>query len=135
VSSRTEDSGRRHRTSPGEYVLGAIGGLLVLALLAFFVYQAVVPRDSPPRLDVVVTGIEQAGETWSVTFRLHNDGGETAEQIQISGTLQRDGRQVEEATAVVSFLPPDSTQTGALLFTTDPRSGELQVEPSGYSLP
>jgi len=39
ADSGTGDSGKRHRTSPGEYVMGGLGGLVVLALLVFFVLR------------------------------------------------------------------------------------------------
>ncbi|GAB3351101.1 TIGR02588 family protein [Modestobacter lapidis] len=123
------------RTSTGEYVLGGLGGLLVLLLLGFLIYQAAVVRDTGPELSVTVTGVETAGNGWSVHYRIANTGGQTAVQVQVTGVLSRDGTEVEESSATVDYVPPGSRRSGALLFSEDPGSGDLQVRPSGYSLP
>ena len=135
MSSRTDDSPPPGRTSPAEFALGTLGALVVLGLLAFLIYQAVATRNAAPRLVAEVTGIEQHGGSWTVTFRVDNRGGETAEQVQVAGTLTRDGREVQQVNAVLSLVLPHSENAGALVFSSDPRSGELEVSPTGYSLP
>ncbi|RZU31066.1 hypothetical protein [Blastococcus saxobsidens] len=128
-----DDSGER--TTPGEYVLGALGGLVVLLLLGFLTYQAVAVRESDPALSVSVTSIEAAGDGYAVHFELRNSGGRTAEQVQISGTLTRDGAEVGQASTSIPYLPPNSRHSGALLFSEDPRDGRLQVRPAGFVTP
>lgn len=122
-------------TTPGEYVVGALGGLVVLALLAFLAYQALVVRETGPELAVTVTAVEPAPAGYAVHFEIVNDGGRTAEQVQLSGTLTRGGRQVEQSSAVVAYVPAESRRDGVLVFSEDPRDGDLDVHPSGYVLP
>jgi len=135
-------SGPRNDTRPGgrgpgatEYLAGALGGLLVLALLAFLAHQALGARETPPELAVVVTGVEEAGAGWTVYFEAVNSGGHTAEAVQIEGAVLRDGHPADQASSSIAYLPPHSSRAGALVFSTDPASGELEVGPVGYRLP
>ncbi|MCZ2821141.1 hypothetical protein O2V63_12430 [Modestobacter sp. VKM Ac-2977] len=122
-------------TSRGEYLLGAVGAVVVLLVLAFLGYQAVVVRDGAPRLAVTAAVAEQVGEGWVVPVEVVNEGGGTAEQVEVVGVLTRDGRDVQRATATFSYLAPNSRQSGALLFSEDPTDGRLEVRPAAYTLP
>ncbi|TFV59575.1 TIGR02588 family protein [Geodermatophilus sp. DF01-2] len=123
------------RTTSGEYLLGVVGGVLVVAVLAFLLYDALAARQGGPRLSVEVTAVTPAPEGFSVGYELRNEGGETAEQVEVSAELTRAGSPVEQAGATADYVAPGSRRQGALLFTEDPRSGELQVTVSGYVLP
>ncbi|MGY1844570.1 hypothetical protein [Modestobacter sp. SYSU DS0875] len=122
-------------TSRGEYALGACGALVVLLVLGFLVHQAVVVRDSGPRLSVATSAVEQVDGGWAVPFEVLNDGGTTAEQVQVTGVLSRDGQDVQQATATIDYVAPHSRQSGALLFSVDPGSGTLEVRPAAYTTP
>lgn len=130
---RTEDRQEQQPdgTSPGEYVVGALGALLVLLLVGFLGYQAIVARETGPELSVAVTGVELAPAGYAVHFELVNSGGETAEAVQLGGALVRRGRPVEQASTTVDYVPPDSVRAGALLFSIDPRTAQLQIRPTG----
>lgn len=121
-------------TSAAEYAMGGLGGLLVLLLIVFLTYQAVAVRETGPELGVEITAVEQAGTGYEVHVRVRNDGGATAETVQLSGQLTRDGRQVEEASATIGYVPPESRRDAVLVFSTDPRDGELTVGPEGYKV-
>ncbi len=121
-------------TSPAEYALGGLGALLVLALFAFLAYQALAVREMGPELAVEVTEVEQAGAGYAVHVQVRNDGGTTAEAVHISGQLTRNGRQVGQASASISYVPPASRRAAVLVFSQDPRTGELTVGPDGYKV-
>lgn len=122
----------RGRTSAGEYAAGAVGGLLVLLLVAFLGYQAVAVRQTGVELSVEVTRIEAGGTGYEVHLRVHNTGGTTAEAVHLSGEVSRDGRQVARGSATISYVPPDSRRTAVLVFSADPREGDLAVGVAGY---
>ncbi|OMQ15500.1 hypothetical protein A7K94_0208985 [Modestobacter sp. VKM Ac-2676] len=122
-------------TSRGEYVLGALGALVVLLVLGFLVHQAVFVRDSGPRLSVTSSAVQAAAGGWSVPFEVRNEGGTTAEQVQVTGVLSRDGEEVQQATATIDYVAPHSRQSGALLFSVDPGSGTLEIRPAAYTTP
>ncbi|WP_222195445.1 hypothetical protein [Modestobacter italicus] len=122
-------------TSRGEYALGVLGALIVLLVLGFLAHQAVVVRDGDPQLSVTSATAEPVDDGWSVPFEVHNSGGTTAEEVQVTGVLERDGEELQEATATIAYVPPRSRQSGALLFSVDPGTGTLQVRPTAYTLP
>ncbi|MCZ2826787.1 MULTISPECIES: hypothetical protein [unclassified Modestobacter] len=122
-------------TSRGEYLLGALGAVVVLLVLAFLAHQAVVVRDGGPQLSVTVTEAQQVEGGWAVPVEVVNEGGQTAEQVEVTGVLSRDGSEVQQATATFSYLAPGSLQSGALLFSADPTDGRLEIRPAAYTLP
>lgn len=122
-------------TSRGEYLLGALGAVVVLLVLAFLVYQAVAVRGGDPRLEVTVAVAQRVGDGWVVPVEVVNEGGSTAEQIEVTGVLSRAGSEVEEATMTFAYLAPDSRQSGALLFSEDPTDGRLEIRPAAYTMP
>ncbi|MGY1717668.1 hypothetical protein ACI8AG_01280 [Blastococcus sp. SYSU DS0552] len=65
---------------------------------------------------------------------MRNDGRTTAETVQLGGQLSRDGRQVEQASATIAYVPPESRREAVLVFSNDPRDGELTVGPEGYEV-
>jgi uncharacterized protein (TIGR02588 family) len=121
-------------TSRGEYLLGALGVVVVLLVLAFLVHQAVV-RDGGPQLSVTAAAAQQVEGGWAVPVEVVNEGGQTAEQVEVTGVLTRDGSEVQQATATFSYLAPSSRQSGALLFSEDPTDGRLEIRPAAYTLP
>jgi uncharacterized protein (TIGR02588 family) len=127
----TDQDGSDGGSSAGEYAVGALGGLLVMGLVAFLLYQAIV-RDSSPEVSVEVTRVEAAGAGYAVHIEVRNDGGTTAEGVMVSGQLTRQGRQVGQASTTVSYVPPDSMRTATLVFSEDPRDGRLTVGVQGY---
>ena len=135
--SDDDNSGQRSGdgTTPGEYVLGGLGGLLLAALLAFLSFQALAVRETGAELTVSVTSVEPAPGGHAVRFRVVNTGGRTAETVQVSGSLSRDGEQIEQSSATVAYVPPDSGREGTLVFSNDPADGRLTVAPSGYVRP
>ncbi|GAA4737789.1 hypothetical protein GCM10023328_18080 [Modestobacter marinus] len=122
-------------TSRNEYLLGAVGALVILLVLAFLGYQAVVVRDGVPRLEVTAAVAERVGEGWVVPVEVVNEGGQTVEQVHVTGVLSRDGEEVQQATATFAYLAPSSEQSGALLFSEDPTDGTLEIRPAAYTLP
>lgn len=125
----------RQRAHPVEMLVGSVGGLLVLALLVFFGYQAVTLEESGPRFETSVTGIEQQGGEYVVHFEVDNVGGATGESVQVVAEVTRGGKTVAQRTTTLAYVPPDSARSGGLVFTEDPRRGELTVSVGGYRLP
>lgn len=84
-------------TGRAELLVGALGGLLVLAALLFLGYQAVAVRDAGPELHAAVERVttDRSGQH-VVHFSVANDGGVTAEAVRVVGELRRDGELVEQ---------------------------------------
>ncbi|WP_298456878.1 hypothetical protein [uncultured Cellulomonas sp.] len=131
---RTRDDQSPPSTSPGEWVIGALGALLVAAMVSVLAHQAVT-WDGPARLEVTVGEVHEAEGGYVTSVVVENTGGRTAESARITGAITHDGTLVESAATTVSYVPPDSRREAVLVFATDPvRTGvALAVGVSGYT--
>lgn len=128
-------SGERRSVHIVELVVGVVSGILLVAVLAFLGYQAVTYRDAPPALRTHVAPLgDTDGPPHVLEVEVRNTGGQTAQAVQITGELTRDDRQVEQASATVRYIPPNSHREVALLFDTDPETATISVNVAGYAL-
>ena len=130
---------RRHaRERPpeplAEWVVGALGAVLLLASFAVIVWEAATSDRSPPQVELRVLATRASGGMHLVEVRATNHGGTTAAGLEIEGELQAGGK-VERSRAQLQFLPAHSHADVGLFFRGDPRSGRLMVRPLGYSDP
>lgn len=119
-------------SSSSELAVGALGGLVTLALIGFLLHQALVLRDRDPQLSVAVVAVEEAAPGFVAQVRVRNSGGGTAEAVHVTGTVTRAGSTVEEVTATIAYVPPSSSREAALVFGSPPGRGDLQVRVTGY---
>ncbi|WP_432484515.1 hypothetical protein [Kineococcus esterisolvens] len=124
----------RARLNRLEAVLGALGGALVLALLAHLGHEALT-RSSAPRLEARVREVSRGPAGFAVQVDLLNGGGRTAQDVQVTGEVTSGGQVVSEATATVPYVPAESRRRVVLVFATDPAGGRLQVRADGYTVP
>ncbi|HEX6927908.1 MAG TPA: TIGR02588 family protein [Gammaproteobacteria bacterium] len=128
-------SHRRYDPPFWEKCVAAVGLLMLCALLAYLIHQAVSGDESPPEILVAVREIRESGDHYLVVFEARNDGGKTAQAVLIVGELRRWGVVVESAEATLDFVPAGSVRHGGLFFTRDPEASDLRLRASGYSLP
>lgn len=134
--SQDNDPGSEQSGTPLlEWIVGGISGLLVLAILAFIVIEGLVREDHPPDLRVVADSVVPVAAGYLLLFTIHNDGGETAAQVQISGALRQGGANVEESQAVFDYVPIAARNHGALQFQHDPREMEVELRVTGFAEP
>jgi uncharacterized protein (TIGR02588 family) len=125
-----------HRKPVLEWIAAAVGVTLTLALLGFIGWNAIQTRgDSAPAISVTVASIEPRAGAYLVRFVARNDAPTTAAAVQISGQLRRPGVPPETSSVTLDYLPGDSRQEGGLIFTHDPRTGQLTLRPLGYVEP
>ena len=124
-------------TSRSELVIGAIGLLLVLAIIGFLVYEGFRTAE-PPDIIVGVTNISDNGTYYLVEISVSNQGGHTAEELMVKGELlpqDSSSQPVETAEITFSYVPPNSQRQGGLLFTHNPQDYRLKLRPSSYTNP
>ncbi|MGI8605384.1 MAG: TIGR02588 family protein [Verrucomicrobiales bacterium] len=117
-----------------EWVIGGIGLLIVASTIGFMIYDAVAGDRSPPDLTVEVETISMRRNGYLVSFRAANEGGQTAAEVLIEGTLSSTD-STEKSEVVLEFVPPRSERRGGLLFQGDPHRGQLQLRAAGYREP
>lgn len=123
------------RPSGTEWAVGVLGGLAVLALLGFLAYQAVAVADEPAALRAQATAVERTPAGYVTTVRVRNVGGQTAQDVHLTGELTRDGTRVDSATATLPYVPARSEREATLVFGTDPATADLSVTATGFGYP
>ena len=87
-------------------------------------------------LSVVQQGVvERVNDQFRVSFTLTNEGGQTAEAVQVVAELSQDGEVIEEGEQQIDFLSGGEEEEGAFLFTQDPSQAELWIRVASYKLP
>lgn len=127
---------QRQRILLPEWVTFLIS-LSILALIVGLVLHIwFTQTDGPPILQVSNTEeIREVQGQFYVPFTVTNNGGETAESIQIIGEIKKNGEVEETGEQEIDFLSAGEKQEGAFIFSRDPRQGNLSVRVGSYKLP
>jgi uncharacterized protein (TIGR02588 family) len=118
-----------------EWIVAAIGFMLVASVIGFLLYEAIGGNRLPPDVKLSVDSVIQTRNGYLAKITAVNEGGMTAAGVVIEGELSRDAVPVERSWTTIDYLPPRSEQRGGLFFTQDPRQFDLQVRPFGYVEP
>jgi uncharacterized protein (TIGR02588 family) len=125
----------RQATPLLEWIVGALGAVLVGGAIAFLVYHALTRDRTPPDVRVVAQRVLDLQNGYLVQFRAFNQGGSAAAQLTIEGELAGPDGSTEVSEAVLDYLPPRSDREGGLVFSRDPRAGQLSLRAKGYARP
>jgi uncharacterized protein (TIGR02588 family) len=132
---RTDDREPRPAIPLLEWIVAGVGVLLVGGAIAFLVYHSMTRGQTPPDIRAVAERVLELEHGYVVQFRARNEGGSAAAQVTVEGEFVAPDGTTERAEAVLDYLPPRSDREGALLFTGDPRRGELRLRAKGYAKP
>lgn len=117
-----------------EWIVSAIGLLLVGATVGYLVYSALTLEDSPPDIQVEILSVQPLRHGYLAKFRATNHGGQPANEVTIVGE-HGEGPEREESQAVVDFLPAGSEKGGGLFFSRQPAPEGVTVRATGYQEP
>lgn len=120
------------QTSKWEWVSGAVGLVMVLAMVGYLGYNAMTAESSVPGVTVDHLSTQRTSGGYVVTFRARNSGPSTAASLLISGRLNDGSRNIETSEVVLDYLPPRGERRGGLIFQNDPSGYQLRLEPKGY---
>jgi uncharacterized protein (TIGR02588 family) len=127
------DGGAARRPVPAtEWVVAAIGALLVAGTIGYLVWLALGRDEAPPDVRVVAGSVHALENGWLVKFRAVNAGSQAAAELLIEGELADQGGAIETSEATIDYLPPRSEREGGLIFSRDPRDHELHLRAKGY---
>ncbi|HEY8538655.1 MAG TPA: hypothetical protein VIL28_07290 [Steroidobacteraceae bacterium] len=138
ASSKTKRASHRpHPETPIlEWLLGGIGCALVIACIAFLIYQGVNDGERPGRLISKVLSVTDTGDGYVARFTIHNAGSQALANLHVRARLlDSDRREVERATVVIDYVPGHSLQQGGFYFQHDPRKLEVEIRGEGYQKP
>lgn len=132
---QSQNQAGQHNPPLLEWIVGAIGLIIVVGLISFLIYEAFTESERPPIIVVDTVSVSSAGGNYLARFTLDNTGGITGADVTIEGTLSSDGEVVETSYVTVPYVPPDSIREGGLYFTQNPEQYDLQLRVLGYRIP
>jgi uncharacterized protein (TIGR02588 family) len=118
-----------------EWLVAALGAIMVLGAIAQLIYHSVGREQSPPDIRVVAERVVELRQGYLVQFRARNDGQSAAAEVEIEGELAAPDGASEVSEATLDYLPPRSEREGGLFFARDPRAGQLQLRATGFAAP
>src|SRR3954453_1797959 len=81
--------------SQWEWVVAAIGALLIAGIIGYLAYFGWTQDKTPPTIEASVTQVYPTPGGYAVRIRATNGGGSTAAAVRIAGDLRRNGEVVE----------------------------------------
>lgn len=121
--------------SPAEWLVAAIGLLLVLASLGYLGWHGLIEKADPPRPEVRVLDVQAQEGRFLVRVRVHNRGRATAAKLRVTAQLRRGDQVVEDRDVEFDYLPGESSREAGIFFELDPRRFEMVVTPASFQQP
>ncbi len=118
-----------------EWIVGALGVMIVAAAVGVLLYEAIAGDKSPPDIKLTVQTTVQRQNGFLVKIRADNIGGEPAARVEITAELLESGKVVEASGTQFEHLPPRSAHEAGVFFQRDPRHVEIRLQARGYEDP
>ena len=135
-SENKKEHGERHKTTPvWEWIIAAVGLVLVAGSISLTLYRALTEELTPPILSISVDSVSSAENGFLVRFSIRNTGNQTAAGLNIEGVLKNGEEIIETSVVALTYAPANSRREGGLFFTRDPSQFNLQIRPLGYEKP
>lgn len=118
-----------------EWIVAAVGILLVSGVIVFLIYRGATKGDMPPKIKIEIESVVKADENYLVNFRVINAGEITAAGLTIEGELKNGEKSEETSDVTLTYVPAQSERHGGLIFTKNPNEYKLQIRAKGYEQP
>ncbi|VXD15781.1 conserved hypothetical protein [Planktothrix serta PCC 8927] len=130
-----QNSSKPSRSIAEKFSLSISIFILVL-LLGLVVYSWRIQKHKPPVLTLTQPeAIRQEQEQFYVTFTVINEGGETAQSVQVIGEFYSKGEVIEQGEQQIDYLSGGESASGAFIFSGNPQDGEVKIRVGSYKLP
>lgn len=134
--ARADDSpNKKQKVSFWEWLIAAVGLILVVGAVGATLYRAVTKELTPPQIKVIYDSSEANGDGYLVKFRVVNRGSQTAAAVTIEGELKNGAESVEISSATLTYAPANSERRGGLYFSKNPQQFDVQIRATGYEEP
>lgn len=124
-----------HDVPSAEWASAAIGLMMLVAAIGYFVYVSMAQTKSPPKITVAVLAIEAQEAGYLVRTRVSNNGTTTAAQLSLEGTLKTKTGEEQRSEVTLDYVSAGSETSAGFFFIADPRQGELKIRPVSYQDP
>lgn len=118
-----------------EWVLGGLGGALLLTCIGFLIWHGVQGAYVPGEITIKVARTSSLGNQYLVEFEIHNAGTQTLAALNVTARVLDGEKELETAQTVIDYLPGRTNRKGGFYFRTDPRQHHLEIDPGGYQTP
>jgi uncharacterized protein (TIGR02588 family) len=136
ASSQAAEDAETKPVSDWEWLIAAIGALMLAGLVGYLIHQALGNSRSPPQIEVRQTFLQQTEDGYLLGFRAVNKGKTTASSVLVRGRLKdADGKVIEQSEVAIDYLPGEGEQQGGLFFTRDPSRYGRDLRALGYAVP
>lgn len=132
---KTARPSRRSLKIPAEWLTFGFSALTVAILVGLVLLSWVTQIHEPPILSVQAEAIRAVNGQFYVPFAVENQGGGTAEAVQVVGELRQGNQVLESGEQQIDFLASRERQMGAFIFTQNPNIGRLNLRVASYKLP
>jgi uncharacterized protein (TIGR02588 family) len=124
------------KRTTAEWVTFSAATCVLTGIIGLVIYTAASDKKQPPILTVTrKEEVREVNGKYYVPFEVINNGDETAESVQILAEL-KDNNQIEETgEQQIDFLSSREKESGAFIFSTDPRQGQLIIRVASYKTP
>jgi uncharacterized protein (TIGR02588 family) len=124
------------RQSPAKWITFGISSAILAALVSLVIYAGIVTQNRPPILKVeMIQPLRVVAQQFYVPFTVTNEGGASAEAIQIVAELRVAGEVDETGEQQIDLLSGGETIQGSFVFSHDPREGKLRLRVASYREP
>lgn len=119
-----------------EWLVFAVGLVLIVSLLTYLTYDAVTLGNDPPLIETRIGDVRTFNDSYLLPVTVQNLGDATAESVTVEVALMNGDTEIETAEMSIDFLPRKSTRSGWVTFETDPNSvDEIAPRILGYQVP
>lgn len=124
------------RRSPAEWITFILASLILAMIVGLVGYTWYNEDNQPPVIAVSSKDkIREINGQFYVLFEVINQGGETAESVQVTAELKINNKVAETGEQYIDFLSSGEQEEGAFVFTQNPNQGELIIRVASYKLP
>lgn len=123
------------RTSVLEWIVAAIGLILVTFSVGYISYQSIIKESKPPELNVKVSSVNKQLNGYLVEFKVKNEGDETASNVVIEGQIRNGDEEVEKKTTTIDYIASGSEKKAGFFYTENPQKYKLEIKALGYEKP
>lgn len=134
-NSKKEDKEEKKEIPIAEWLIAAVGVILVLGAINLTLYRAVTESNTPPQFEIAAEPPQSSGDGYLVRFSIFNKGNQTAAAVAVEGELKKGAEKIETGSATLTYAPANSVRRGGIYFTKNPQDFELNLRVVGYEEP
>lgn len=135
TARRTAVKAASARTPALEWLMAALGLVLLLGVIGVLLVDALGDGGEPPAISLATLGVTRTPAGWVVEFEARNTSHAPAAEVSVTGALTAGGAELERRTATLDYLPGGGASRGGLLFRNDPAGARLELSADGYREP